>query len=113
MKRKNIVISLVIIVCIFAVSFGVRVEKPFPIENWVSDEAYAMALEKIDTFAEELKGMDLDGIRISVWYYFVIPSSSKEIWIDYGASAEEIKSYLMENIPKVKLKSYLIKNFRE
>ncbi len=115
MKRKGTIILRVIaggviigvVLLVSFISVKDLLEKPFPIRNaGLSDESYAMALEKIDTFAEELEGMDLDSIKIYVWddFRYYPYEGSYEILVDYRAPAEKIKNYIIKSVAEIKEK---------
>jgi len=125
MKGKNKVIILgVIVVGLILGSFissGIKglLEKPFPIRNaGVSAEEYAMALEKIDTFAEELKDMDLDNIQIIVWddensLVYDRHTRNYEIYIDCRASAEKMKDHLIKVKARIRVNKKIDKLIKE
>lgn len=110
MERKHkVILGVIVVLCMTLVSFlGVKnLLKPFPIRNdGLSEESYAMALEKIDTFAEKLEGMDLDGIKIFAWDEFrCYPyEGSYEILLDYRAPAERIRNYIIKSVAEIKEK---------
>ncbi len=108
MKRKGLVILVIVaVVGIFLVDIGVKafLEGSFPIKNYgLTDEDYALALEKVDTFAEELESIDLDGFKIFAWddFHYYHYKGNYEILVDYRAPAEKIKNYIIENVAEIK-----------
>ena len=108
MKRKDLVIWVIVaVVCILLVGIGVEafLEGSFPVKNYgLADEDYALALEKVDTFAEELESIDLDGFKIFAWddFHYYHYKGNYEILVDYQAPAEEIKNYIIESVAEIK-----------
>ncbi len=64
---------------------------------------YLIALEKLNTLtADEIKSMRIENNKIIVSWFFKAYSEDKEIRIDYKASLEEIKNFIIIKIEKMK-----------